>query len=174
MRQTRRQFVKTLGAGAAGLGAARWITGDNTLAVLYAQNNAPPFPALRNPQYREWGERAIKAAKGLGCSYADIRFTRNRSQSINLRNGRFSSQGFQSYGGFPGGGQGDVIETYGFGVRVIHSGVWGFASSPTVTPEEITRIVQMATDIAKSCGLMKKFDVQLEPVLAYSVVWVAP
>ncbi len=30
-----------------------------------------------------------------------------------------------------------MTETYGFGVRVIHSGVWGFASSPIVTPEEI-------------------------------------
>jgi TldD protein len=174
MPQTRRQFVKTLGIGAAGLGAARWITGDNTLAVLYAQNNAPPFPPLRDPKYREWSELALKAAKQRGCSYADIRFTRNRSQSINLRNGRFSAQGFQSYGGFPGGGQGDVIETYGFGVRVIHSGVWGFASSPTVTPEEITRIVQMATEIAKSSALMKKFDVELAPVPAYTEVWEAP
>jgi TldD protein len=174
MRQTRRQFVKTLGAGAAGLGAARWITGDNTLAVLYAQNNAPPFPALRNPQYREWGEMAIKAAKARGCSYADIRFTRNRSQSINLRNGRFSAQGFQSYGGFPGGGQGDVIETYGFGVRVIHSGVWGFASSPIVNEDEIKRITKVAAEVARASAVAKKVDVKLAPVPAYTEYWSSP
>ena len=31
---------------------------------------------------------------------------------------------------------GDATETYGFGVaRAIHGGVWGFASSPLVTPK---------------------------------------
>ena len=45
---------------------------------------------------------------------------------------------------------GDATETYGFGVRVIHSGVWGFASSPLVTPEEIKRVTGVATDVARA------------------------
>ena len=32
----------------------------------------------------------------------------------------------------------------GFGVRVIHSGVWGFASSPIVTEDEIRRVTRVA------------------------------
>ncbi len=175
MRQTRRQFVKTLSAGTIGAGAAGWLAHPHgPLTIVYAQDTAPPFPALRDPKYREWGELAIKAAKALGCTYADIRFTRNRAQSFNVRNGRLSSQGFQSYGGFAGGGSGEVSETYGFGVRVIHSGVWGFASSPIVTPDEIKKIVQTATDIAKGSAIIKKSDVQLAPVPAYTEVWEAP
>ncbi len=175
MRQTRRQFVKTLSAGAIGAGAAGWLAHPRgPLTLVYAQDTAPPFPALRDPKYREWGELAIKSAKALGCTYADIRFTRNRAQSFNVRNGRLSSAGFQSYGGFAGGGSGEVSETYGFGVRVIHSGVWGFASSPIVTPDEIKKIVQTATDIAKGSAIIKKSDVLLAPVPAYTEVWEAP
>ena len=39
--------------------------------------------------------------------------------------------------GFGGGGH---EESAGFGVRVIHSGVWGFASSPIVTEDEIKKV----------------------------------
>ena len=38
----------------------------------------------------------------------------------------------------------------GFGVRVIHSGTWGFASSPIVTEDEIRRITRIAADVAPS------------------------
>ncbi len=50
-------------------------------------------------------------------------------------------------GGFGGGGH---EESAGFGVRVIHSGVWGFASSPIVTADEIRKVTAQATDVAKS------------------------
>jgi TldD protein len=169
MPRNRRDFMKTLGAGAVGLTAF----GPSLYAVAANQ----PFPELRNPQYRTWSEAALRAAKTLGCSYADIRFTRNRQQTLNVRNGRLSS-GFQSYGGFGdgpgGGGSGAATETYGFGVRVIHSGVWGFASSPIVTPEEIARIVALAADVAKASAIAKKMDVQLAPVRAYDELWQAP
>ncbi len=36
----------------------------------------------------------------------------------------------------------------GFGVRVIHGGVWGFASSPIVTEDEIRRITRVAIEVA--------------------------
>jgi len=42
---------------------------------------------VRDPRYREWSTMALGEAKRLGCSYADIRFTRNRAQSIGVRNG---------------------------------------------------------------------------------------
>ena len=44
----------------------------------------------------------------------------------------------------------------GFGVRVIHSGVWGFASSPIVTEDEIRRITRMATEVAKASAIAKQ------------------
>ena len=44
----------------------------------------------------------------------------------------------------------------GFGVRVIHSGVWGFASSPIVTEDEIRRITRIATEVAKASAIAKR------------------
>ena len=122
-------------------------------------------PAVRDPKYREWSTVALAEAKRLGCSYADIRFTRNRTQSIAVRNGQILRGG----GGFGGGG--DATETYGFGVRVIHSGVWGFASSPLVTPEEIKRVTAAATDVARASAITKKREVQLVPVPTYDEFW---
>ena len=75
-------------------------------------------------------------------------------------------------GGFGPGG--DATETYGFGVRVIHGGVWGFASSPLVTPDEIKRVTGIATDVARASAVAKKRDVQLAPAPAYDELWQVP
>src|ERR1044071_7238134 len=119
---SRRKFLQTLSAGALAAGAPRWTFARTFDATQEAR------PAVRDPKYRQWSAAALAEAKRLGCAYADIRFTRNRAQSIGVRNGLILRGG----GGFGGG---DATETYGFGVRVIHGGVWGFASSPLVTPD---------------------------------------
>ena len=62
----------------------------------------------------------------------------------------------------------------GFGVRVIHSGVWGFASSPIVNEDEIRRVTRLATEIARASAMAKKADVRLAPVPAYVEHWVTP
>ena len=123
--QDRRKFLKVLGAGAVAAGAPSW-TFARTFNPL--QEPAPP---VRDPKYREWSTIALAEAKRLGCSYADIRFTRNRAQSIDVRNGQILAGGGRFGGdGFGGRGGGGTVETYGFGVRVIHGGVWGFATQP--------------------------------------------
>src|SRR5690606_24298678 len=104
MRQGRREFIRTVGAGAAGLGLADWW-----LPPLTAQTSA-----RRTGPYREWGTMVIELARSLGCTYADVRFGRKRSQALNVRNGQLTQQGGFSYGGFgaaPGGG---VSDTAGF------------------------------------------------------------
>jgi TldD protein len=153
---TRRQFAKTVGLGAIGLGLAP--------SILTARQ-ANPFPPVKDPKYRSWSEEALREAKRLGCSYADIRFTRNASTGIAVRNGQLASSGNIGFGQF-----GDE-DTFGFGVRVIHSGVWGFASSPLVDPAEIKRVVGIATDVAKASAMAKKFDVRLAPVKVYDTFW---
>ena len=57
---------------------------------------------------------------------------------------------------------------------MIHSGVWGFASSPIVTEDEIRRITRMATEVAKASAIAKKVDVKLAPVPAYTEYWATP
>ena len=164
MSPTRRKFLQSLSAGALAAGLPRWT---------YARAFDPAreqAPAVRDPKYREWSAASLGEAKRLGCSYADIRFTRNRAQNISVRNGQIMRAG--GGGGF--GPAGDATETYGFGVRVIHSGVWGFASSPLVTPDEIKRVTGIATDVARASAVAKKRDVQLAPAPAYDEFWQVP
>jgi TldD protein len=164
----RREFLKVLGAGAVAAGMPRWAFAR---AIDPAQE---PTPALHDPRYREWSAVALGEAKRLGCTYADIRFTRNRSQSISLRNGQLSTPTGFLGGGFGSRGGGGTTETYGFGIRVIHSGVWGFASSPVVTPEEIKRVAGIATEVARASAIAKKTDVRLAPVEKYDAFWEVP
>jgi TldD protein len=160
MRQNRRDFGKTLGLGAIGLGLAP--------SFVHGRGLQDPQPVVKDPRYRNWSEDALREARRLGCSYADIRFTLNRSHGLAVRNGQLAPTGSVGFGQF-----GDT-ETYGFGVRVIHSGVWGFASSPTVTPEEIRRIVGVAADVARASARAKKFDVRLAPVKVHDTFWQTP
>ncbi|BCS33360.1 hypothetical protein TBR22_A25870 [Luteitalea sp. TBR-22] len=164
MPQNRRDFLKTAGVAGAAL----------TLSDLWLAPASAQSPRARSGPWRTWGTDALKQARALGCTYADIRFGRKRSQALNVRNGQLTSAGGFSFGGFgatPGGG---VSDTYGFGVRVIHSGVWGFASSPIVAPDEIRRVVQQATDIARASAMAKRFDVKLAPVPAYDEFYETP
>jgi TldD protein len=166
MKHNRRDFVRTLGAGALGLSAARFG---------YALPLDLDQPPVRDPRYRDWSLIALEEAKRRGCTYCDIRFTRNRSSNVSVRNDQVGGGGggFGGGGGgrFGGGGDGGLTETYGFGIRVIHSGVWGFSSSPIVTVDEIRRIAGIATDVARASAIAKRTDVRLAPVPAYDEFW---
>jgi len=157
---SRRDFTRTVGLGAVALGVAP--------GLVLARQSTSPVPPIKDPKYRTWSEDALREARRLGCSYADIRFTFNRSNGVAVRNGQIAGSGNIGFGRF-----GDE-ETFGFGVRVIHGGVWGFASSPIVTPEEIRRTVGRATDVARASAMAKRFDVRLAPVKAYDTFWQTP
>src|SRR5262249_41510271 len=115
-----------------------------------------PKGRVLESRFKGMSDLALGEAKRLGCTYADIRFTRNVGDGVGVRD-RIVADAF----GFGGVGR---EESAGFGVRVIHSGVWGFASSPIVSEEEIRTITQRATEVAKASALAKKFDVKLSPV----------
>ena len=57
---------------------------------------------------------------------------------------------------------------------MIHSGVWGFASSPIVTEDELERITRIAAEVAKASAVAKKVDVKLAPVPAYTEYRASP
>jgi TldD protein len=181
MAHTRRDFLKT--AGAAGI----VIAGSDLIADLLAQT--PPGRVL-DSKFKGLSDIALAEAKTLGCSYADIRFTRSTSSGFNAnggnpipgsaddpaagfggRGGRGGGRGGGGGGGRRGGGAGGAVGAAGFGVRVIHSGTWGFASSPIVTADEIRRITRIAADVAKASAIAKKTDVILAPVPAYQIYW---
>jgi TldD protein len=153
----RRNFIKTIGATGVGLYASD-LVGD-----LLAQS---PKARVLESKFKGLSDIALSEAKRLGCSYADVRFTRNVSDAVGLRD-KIVTGG----GGFGADGR---EESAGFGVRVIHSGVWGFASSPFVTEDEIKKITAQAADVAKASAVSRRFEVRLAPTETYVDYWAVP
>ena len=98
---------------------------------------------------REYTDRALNRAQGLGASYADVRIVRRETQDISVKNGIVQTLSLDS--------------TYGFGVRVVAEGAWGFASSHRLEPGEIDRVTDLAVAIAKASAISKSEDVRLGP-----------
>src|SRR5882672_5889074 len=165
MKSTRRDFLRY--TGAAGL----MFASSDLVADLLAQS--PKGDPLTST-FKGLSDVSLGEAKRLGCTYADVRFTRSVSSGVNATGGGDRSVGAGAFGGGRGGrggaGRGGGARAggrpgaAGFGVRVIHSGVWGFASSPIVTDDELRRITRIAAEVAKASAVAKKTDIKLAPV----------
>src|SRR5262245_15415213 len=173
MSPTRRDFLKY--TGAAGL----VIASSDLVGGLIAQS---PKGNPMTSSFKGLADIALGEAKRVGCAYADVRFTRSVSSGVNASGGSDPNADGGGFGGGRGGrgGRGGGARAggrpgaAGFGVRVIHSGVWGFASSPIVTEDEIRRITRIAADIAKASAVAKKVDLKLAAVAAYTEYWSTP
>jgi TldD protein len=141
----RRRFVQSMLA----LGA---VGGARPSTILRAY---PPAGELR-----DLADAALVSARRAGASYADIRINRYRNQFIFTRDRRVQN----------------IVNTedYGFGVRVIVEGTWGFASSSNVTKDEIARVAGQAVTIAKANKAINVEPVRLAPVEAYDGTWNTP
>lgn len=102
---------------------------------------------------KELCEYAIEIATHLGADYSDIRITDDRSQRIMIIDRSPKEVKDENI--------------YGFGVRVLKNGAWGFASSNNVRKREIEKIVKRAFSIAKASSLLsheKGISLAAEPV----------
>src|SRR5918996_3864411 len=94
--------------------------------------------------------RALDTARQAGASYADCRVQRNRNQSVRTREQQIT--GLQD------------SETFGFGVRVLVAGAWGFAASRDLTAAEVDRVTRAAVVQARANRRATKRAVTLAPV----------
>ena len=99
---------------------------------------------------RDLAHRGIDTARTRGASYADVRFVRRTVEDAFVKNGHVDSI--------------DRTDTFGFGVRVIADGAWGFAASAVPRAEEVDRVAALAVEIAKASAIAKARDVALAPV----------
>jgi TldD protein len=115
---------------------------------------APPAPAATptsgDPSIKELAMRAIDAARSAGADYADVRISRNRTQSILTRERRVQALSDN--------------DTLGFGVRALVGGAWGFAASRELTSNEVARVATQAVDQAKANRSALVRPVTLAPV----------
>lgn len=165
MSTNRRDFIKTIGATSVALASS------DLVASLVAQS---PKGRVLESKFKALSDIALQEAKKLGATYCDVRFTRNVNDSVTVRDRIVGGGGFGGGGGGFGFGGGGRNESAGFGVRVLHSGVWGFASSPSVTEEQVRTIARQAVDVARASAVAKRFDVKLSPTPAYQTYWATP
>ena len=150
MTTSRRDFIKSAGvaAGALSLGSlSDWI-GDVNAAEEAAANGVDK---------NGLADIAIGTARSMGATYADIRINRYRTESIATREQQVQNV---SRG-----------QNFGFGVRVLYKGTWGFASSRSVTPNDVRRITQKAVEIARANAAHQRKRVSLVPIEGVVAKW---
>ncbi len=104
--------------------------------------------------------RSLDLAESLGASYADIRIVDERTESVAVKNGRVEEIGDAS--------------SFGFGVRVIVEGAWGFAAGFELTGEEIDAVTARAVEIARASALVKGESVVLSKAPSVEGSWASP
>jgi TldD protein len=141
---TRRDFLVTSGLAVGGTALAPWV-----LELEAAQAAAV--------DKRKLADVALAAAKRAGASYADIRINRYRFESVNTRERQVQNVSRN--------------QSFGFGVRVLVKGTWGFASSSQVTEADVRRVTQQAIDIAKANAAHQRQPFTLAPAEKATANW---
>jgi TldD protein len=148
---TRRHFI----AGSAAFAAS-----------LFA---APKDSTTPSADLEKLGAVALNESKKYKATYCDIRIVRLRDQRVGMRLSTDRATG--KIVGVPTIGE---DASFGFGVRVIVNGAWGFASSPIVTTAEIARVTGEAAIIAKANATIQPKPIELAPVPKYRDRWETP
>jgi TldD protein len=139
----RRDFLLHSAAATAALGA-----GSAVLPRLVQA--AVPHEPLDAAVSRELAMRALDAARSAGATYADFRLAGNRTQALGTRERQITFF--------------NDAETFGFGVRVIANGAWGFAASRDLNPDEVVRVAQQAVTQARANAAARQHPLELAPV----------
>ena len=169
MTSNRRDFLKasTAAAAAAGL-AACGVSPQTTPAATPPAPSAStppptlsPAPSLGDAAIKDLALRALDASRTAGADYADVRIQQNRTQNVSTRERRV--QGLSDN------------ESFGFGIRVLVEGAWGFAASHELTVAEIERVARQAVAQARANreGLVRRVSLAPAPATPNGV-WRAP
>src|SRR5262249_50503876 len=105
---------------------------------------------------------ALEQARSAGATYADVRINRYRSQAVTVR--VQTERGTDKTVEVPFVSD---TETFGFGLRVLAEGAWGFAASHEVSREAIARAATQAVAIARANAPLLSRPVELAPTPTY-------
>jgi TldD protein len=155
--ESRRHFLERCGTGAATLAALGAWPGRSEAGT--------PDPA----KLADLSAFAMEQARGAGASYADIRINRYRSQAVTFR-----SQVDRSTGQPVEVPSVSDTVSFGFGLRVLADGAWGFSASSEVTRDAIARAAVEAVAIARANAPLRREPIKLAPTPAYKDVYRTP
>jgi TldD protein len=138
MTTSRRDFLKTAGIALGAVALAPWApeAEARAMAAIEADKN-------------RLADLALAQAKKLGATYADIRISRYRTEAISTRERQVQNVARN--------------QNFGFGVRVLVGGTWGFAASPDVNEKAVAQAVRDAVAIAKANSQFQRKKIMLAP-----------
>ncbi|MBI3696546.1 MAG: TldD/PmbA family protein [Acidobacteria bacterium] len=105
----------------------------------------------------KFADMALGLAKKSGVAYADIRINRYHRQSIFTRERQVRNI--------------DSDASYGYGVRVLKRGAWGFAASPDFSEKTLAEVVRQAVEIAEANAALGSQTVKLAPEKPHQDQW---
>ena len=103
---------------------------------------------------------ALNTAAVGGAAYADVRIADDRHRALSTKNGKVGSA--------------SVSESFGFGVRVIADGAWGFAASDDLSRPSVEATAAHAVEIAKASARVKQRDIQMASEKPATADWTSP
>ncbi len=101
---------------------------------------------------RDLVHHVLELAKVKRVQYSDIRVVRREFEEIAVKNGKVDAL--------------TRNEDYGFGIRVLFRGAWGFAASSKVSKTEMEKTLDRAWKIAQASSRMKEKDLRFAPAPA--------
>jgi TldD protein len=151
MTTSRRKFIKAIGV-AAGVAVV-----PSALPSWIRDIEAEEAAAAEAVNKKALAEVALNTARKRGVTYADIRINRYRNESISTREKQVQNV--------------SRSQNFGFGVRVLFKGTWGFASSREVTAAEVKSVTRQAVAIARANSVYQRRRVMLAPVPKVEATW---
>ena len=146
MSLSRRDFLKTAGVALGAATISPWLLENEAVAAATIQNGKNKLADL-----------ALSTAKRLGASYADIRINRYRTEVISTRERQVQNVARN--------------QNFGFGVRVLVNGTWGFAASPEVSEKNVRRATADAIEIAKANSAFQRKKITLVSAESVAANW---
>jgi TldD protein len=151
----RRKFIQSCSA------AVPAILISSTLGKGIVKNNKMKTIDKFDDDYvKTLADTSMKIAKDNGASYSDFRLSKFRNQRISARDNNIE-------------GVSDD-EDFGFSVRLLLDGAWGFAASSTFNEPEVAKVTRIAADIAKANRKIQLKPIELTPVEVYNDFWTTP
>jgi len=98
------------------------------------------------------GRKGLEEAVKAGASYADVRVIAIQEENLTVKNGVPQEV--------------RLLQTNGFGIRVMTKGSWGFAGSVEITGKEMTEVARKAVAIAKASARVQRKAVSLKEAKA--------
>ena len=102
----------------------------------------------------------IDYIKSKKIDYADARYVERKTESITVKNGQLEAISRD--------------EGRGVGIRVLHHGCWGFASSARIGQSDLKKLADRAIGVAKASAATKGKPVKLADIQIYQDKYVSP